>query len=114
MNKVVTSIKLPESIEQNLLQRVISDKYGMRGKSKWVIEAIEAFLVLPNFIELVNIASEMEHLAKPFSIRLPADLIEKLDQALIEVRKRYPEMEGVRSNIIRASIMQRLLRGITS
>ncbi len=40
--------------------------------------------------------------------------MKKLDQAIIKVRRQYPAMEGVKSNLIRASIMQRLIRDNTS
>ena len=30
-------------------QRIISDGYGMRGKSKWIVEAIESFLKLDDY-----------------------------------------------------------------
>jgi len=108
--KIMTSIKLPESIEKKMLQTVINDGYGMRGKSKWISEAIEGFLIIPNFYELVDIAAGMEHLSKAITLRLSEEQVKKLDNALIDVRRLYPNLEGVRSNIIRASIMQRLIR----
>jgi predicted DNA-binding protein len=108
--KVTTSIKIPASLEKRMLKKIIEDGYGMRGKGRWIKEAIENFLRITNFQELVDIASEMEKLSKVISIRLPEDLVKKLDAALIIVRKAYPDLEGVKSNIIRASIMQRLIR----
>jgi hypothetical protein len=38
----------------------------------------------------------------------------RIEQAIVEVRKQYPTIEGVKSNLIRASIMQRLLREAAS
>lgn len=110
----MTSIKIPTTLHNKLLQAVVAEGYGMRGKSKWVTEAIENFLVLPNHRELVDIASEMEDLAVVMSLRLPEALALRLEDAMIEVRKSYPSMEGVKSNIIRASIIQRMIRGYTS
>lgn len=110
MNKVVTSVKLPATLEQAMLRQIIEDGYGMRGKSRWITEAIQRFLALPGFFEMVNIATDLQQLNKVISIRLPANLVTAVEEALVEVRQHYPEMEGVKSNIIRASIMQRLLR----
>ena len=45
---------------------------------------------------------------------LPDELMFRIDRAIIEVRRQYPAMEGVKSNLIRASIMQRLIREATS
>lgn len=113
-NKKMTSIKLQKLLHYKMQQRIISDGYGMRGKSKWIIEAIERFLQLPDYPSLVDIADDMDHLSEVVSIRLPEDLMTKIDQAVIKVRRNYPAMEGVKSNVVRASIMQRLLREPTS
>ena len=113
-NTMMTSIKLQKLLHYKMQQRIISDGYGMRGKSKWIIEAIERFLTLPDYPSLTDIAGDMDQLSDIVSIRLPENLICKLDQAIITVRTHYPVMEGVKSNLIRASIMQRLLREPTS
>ena len=94
-------------------QQIISDGYGMRGKSKWIIEAIQSFLKLPDYPALTDIADDMDQLSDVISIRLPDDLLSLIDRAIIEIRRNYPIMEGVKSNMIRASIMQRLIRQTT-
>lgn len=110
----MTSVKLQKSLHQTVQQRIIRDGYGMRGKSTWMAEAIESFLQLADFPTLTDIAGEMDQLTDTISIRLPAELVMKIDRAVIEVRRIYPGMEGVKSNLIRASIMQRLIRNATS
>ncbi len=110
----MTSIKVQKLLHYKMQQRIISDGYGMRGKSKWIMEAIEDFLQLPDYPSLTDIAVEMEQLTEMVSIRLSDELTNKLDQAIISVRRHYPAMEGVKSNLIRASIMQRLIRATTS
>ncbi len=112
--KIMTSIKLQKLLHYKMQQRIIGDGYGMRGKSKWIIESIEMFLQLPDYPSLVDIADDMDHLSEIMSIRLPEDLMYKIEDAIIEVRRKYPAMEGVKSNVVRASIMQRLLREPTS
>lgn len=113
--KIMTSIKVPKKLHYKLQQRVVSDGYGMRGKSAWIIEAIESFLQLPDFPELVDIADDMaDQLTEMMSIRLSDVLMGKIEKAIVQVRRHYPAMEGVKSNVIRASIMQRLLREPTS
>jgi hypothetical protein len=108
---VTTSVKVSKQVSYKVLQKVIGDGYGMRGKSKWIVEAIEWFLTLPNYRELTEIAGDMEELTETFSLRLPETVMIKIDNALIDVRELYPALEGVRSNIIRSSIVQRLIRG---
>lgn len=110
----MTSVKLQNRLHYKMQQRVISDGYGMRGKSRWIIEAIENFLQLPDYPTLADIADDMEQLSDMLSIRLSEELMQKLDNAIIKVRLNYPAMEGVKSNLIRASIIQRLIRSTTS
>lgn len=114
IKKMMTSIKLQKVLHHKMQQQIIGDGYGMRGKSKWIIEAIENFLQLPDYPALTDIADDMEQLSEIVSIRLPDDLMAQLDKAVIAVRRHYPAMEGVKSNLIRASIMQRLIRATTS
>jgi len=110
----MTSIKLQKKLHRQLQQRIIADGYGMRGKSRWIIEAIEHFLTLSDFPTLVEIAEDMHQLTDMVTIRMPENVMWKIEQALVKVRTQYPLIEGVKSNIIRASILQRLLRQPTS
>ena len=112
--KVMTSIKLQKTLHRRLQQRIIEDGYGMRGKSKWIIESVESLLELADYPTLVDIAEDMNQLSDMVSIRMPEELMVKIEQAVIKVRKQYPTIEGVKSNLIRASIIQRLLRQATS
>lgn len=108
--KLITSIKLQKTLHRRLQQRIIEDGYGMRGKSQWIIESIEAFLKLVDYPTLVDIAEDMVHLTDIVSIRIPEELMIRIEKAIIHVRKQFPTIEGVKSNLIRASIIQRLLR----
>lgn len=108
--KIMTSIKLQKKLHYQLQQQVICGGYGMRGKSRWITEAIEHFLDLPDYPTLVDIAGEMGQLTDIVSIRVTDRLVQRMEDAVISVRRVYPGMEGVRSNLVRASIMQRLIR----
>ncbi|MEM1244304.1 MAG: hypothetical protein AAGG80_05725 [Pseudomonadota bacterium] len=110
MQKMVTSIKISAQLHQDMLQKVVASGYGLRGKNKWILEAIEQFFQIPHYVDLVDIASEQSSLTKVISIRINEDLVRAIDDAVIDVRKVFPTLEGVKSNIIRASIFQRLLR----
>lgn len=109
---IVTSIKLPKDLNQQLSEQVIADGYGMRGKSQWIVDSIIALLNLsePDYVELIEYAANMEKLDSVISIRLPRQLAFEIDKAVRVVRTTYPELEGVRSSIVRASILQQLLR----
>ncbi len=108
MKKVIT-VKIPKELDRQLSKRIIDLGYGMRGKSKWLCEAIEKFLTYENFPELVDIASESQTHTKLISLRMGEKLLQDIERSAVEVRKQYPSLEGVKSNIIRASIYQRLI-----
>ena len=110
MMKIRISFKLPKALNNEINLQIVKEGRGLRGKSVWIEEAINLFLKLPNYTEFVDIASEMEQLSEMISIRVSPEVYEKLSEGILQVRKEYPRMEGVQSNIIRASIIQRLIR----
>lgn len=107
-----TSIKIPKELEQAVLKSVVECGYGLHGKCKWMVEAIEELFDLPNMAELVDVASimEMDSTPKTMSIRLPIEISNRVEDGIIKVRKEFPGMEGVKGNILRASIIQKLIR----
>lgn len=111
-NTIVTSVKVPRTMHDKLIQAVVMQNYGLRGKTKWVIEAITDFLSKPEqfFSEQADYAREMRDLDVVLSLRLPDTIMRSLEDAVIIVRKYYPAMEGVKSNIVRAAILQKLVR----
>ena len=109
-SKIRTTVRLPLGVRNEMLQKIIEDGYGFRGKSKWITEAIESLLSLTDFEEFVKIADQMSDLPKAEIVYFPPYVKANLDQAIIRVRKRFPTLEGVQSCIIRSSIIQRLIR----
>lgn len=108
--KVKISLVIPDTLQKEFRQQVIEDGYGMRGKSKWVAEAIDNLLQLENFIDLVKLGEELRGFEKLETIIVEKPIKKALDTAMLSIRKKYPDLEGVQSNIIRTSIMQRILR----
>lgn len=109
VKKVSHSFRTSKKIVQKMLERVISDGYGLKGKSRWISNAVEKFLAMPNYWELVDIASAQEDLSGLVTCDLPEEVSNKIEEAVDEVRKHFRLMEGVKSNILRASITQRLI-----
>jgi hypothetical protein len=108
--RFMSSIKISQEIHNKMLHSIVEQSSSLRGKSKWIISAIEDFLNITDFYEFVDIAADMEELTETISFRLPEAIMQKLEDAVIIVRRKYPAMEGVKSHIIRASIIQKLLR----
>lgn len=107
---VSTSFKLPTNLNQRLNEKVVADGYGMRGKSRWVKEAIMDLFKIEDYQELVSLSEEVKQLSDPATIRIPRSLMILIEKAIISVRKKYPVLEGVKSKLIRTAIIQRLIR----
>ena len=109
MKKKRLSVILPENAVKEIRVRMLQEDYSLREKSKWIAEAIEDFLALKEYQRLVEMADLVDDLAKLETITITPEIEDKLEEAIIKVRKEYPILEGVKSLIIRASIIRRLV-----
>jgi metal-responsive CopG/Arc/MetJ family transcriptional regulator len=103
------SVILPNNAVKEIRTRMLNEGYSLREKSKWISEAIEDFLRLIEYQSLVEMAELVDDLAKTETVYITSDIEEKLEEAIIKVRKQYPTLEGVKSLIVRASIVRRLV-----
>ncbi len=108
--KIRISYFLPEAILIDVKETMMKQGYDLKGKSKWVSEAIHELLQFTNFSELVMLNAQMQGFEKLDSISIDSTLKTKLDETVIEIRKQFPSIEGVQSKILRTAIVQRLLR----
>jgi hypothetical protein len=108
--KTKVSFAVPKSLKSELQQRVISDGYGLRGKSKWVCEAITRLFKYDNHLELIYYSDELQGLDGMEAVVLNEDIKDAVENKIIDVRRVYPELEGVKSRILRTAIVQRLIR----
>ena len=99
---------LAESVIKEIRENMLKDGYNLREKSKWISEAIEDFLKLKEYHFLVKMAELFDDFHKTEVFYINPELEGKLKMAIIEVRKKYPSIEGVKSLIVRASITRRL------
>ncbi|HZW61133.1 MAG TPA: hypothetical protein VFF04_02820 [Candidatus Babeliales bacterium] len=109
MKKKRLSVILPENAVKEIHVRMLEEGYSLREKSKWISEAIEDFLQLKEYQTLVEMAELVDDLVKQEIIYITSEIEEKMEEAIIKVRKEYPTLEGVKSLIVRASIVRRLV-----
>lgn len=112
MAKVKLTFVVPEVLYQELREQMTKDQYGLRGKSKWVAEAVEQLVELESYPELVNLSENMQSYSKVETISVDASVKQLLEEAVVRIRRDYPLLEGVQSCVIRTAIMQRLLRSV--
>jgi len=108
--KIRLSYALPYAVLSDIRERMVAQGYDLKGKSKWISEAVIDLFASSNFCELVNLNDQMSGFQKFDSVSVDQDLKMKLDNAIVEIRRCYPSIEGVQSKILRTAIVQRLLR----
>jgi len=109
-NKTKVAFAVPNNLKNELREHVIKDGYGLRGKSKWISEAVENLLEYKDFLELMSYSDEMHGFDQIETVVVEYPLKLKLDKAIIQIRKEFPTLEGVKSRIMRTAVLQRILR----
>ncbi len=109
-NKVRTTVLLPTKMRKEMLAAVLRDGYGMRGKSAWIAEAVDEFLHHEEWLASVGTGEGLTRSPEREVFSLTPGLKDRMEGAVLELRKRDPLMTGPQSAIIRAAITRRLLR----
>lgn len=108
--KVRLNYFLPQAVLTEIKERMIGQGYDLKGKSRWISEAVQSLLTFENYSELVHLSDQMQGFQKLDSVSVDKTLKSELDNAVIEIRKQFPAIEGVQSRILRTAILQRLIR----
>ena len=105
---IITSFRMPVALECKMQETISASGLGPRGKSKWLCREIERFLLTDREGFVVDAVSFFEDITshnKSICFR-PTTIVQYLLSTwFIRVRKARPEMEGVKSKIIRAAVM---------
>lgn len=122
IKRVPLTYRLPKGMKEAVLEAVvIRDKYGLKGKSRWIGEAVHDFLKEKSWKDQVLDVDMMKGKEEKDVAYLPVTLKIELDAARTEVSDYLKTMceQGVRqenlnkmtitlSSIIRAAIVWRL------
>jgi hypothetical protein len=105
------TVRFSKKLKCEMHETVISQGYGLHGKSKWLAEAIEKFSNQSNYIELVEhgISINQSDLCEVEAFYLKETTLIELKTALLRVREKYPLFEGVQSAFIRACVVYQLM-----
>lgn len=116
--KVTTrAFKIPASLELEMNTKIVTQGYGLRGKSKWICDAICQFLTCPDekfVLDCIEYSEELVRLDKSITFRPTAQVEQLLNQWIVKSRLRVPTLEGVKSKIIRTAIIHGLLGSVES
>ncbi len=108
---VITSFRMPIALENRMQKKITGDGCGPRGKSKWLCREIERFLLTEKEGFVVSATKFFEDITshgKSICFR-PTTIVQGLLRTWsARVREASPEMDGVKSKIIRAAVMDSL------
>lgn len=114
VDKARISVIMPQKACEEVKEKMLMEGYNLREKSRWYSEAIETFIKKANFQNFVEMATLMAEFSYPENLYISEKLNDDLEKAIIKVRKKYPALEGVKSLIVRASVIQRLLSRVNT
>lgn len=110
IRKSRVAVLLPSKMRREMLESVLRDEYGMRGKSRWVAEAVADLLDRREWLLTAGAGEGLVPNPAHEVVYLEPALKGRIEDAVLEMRTRNPMMEGPQSAIIRAAITRRLLR----
>jgi hypothetical protein len=105
------TVRFPKRLRTEMQTSLAKSGYGLRGKSRWLKDAITAFLLQPDFVDYVEngIDINQAELSVVEAFYLDADTIQMLKSAFVKVRVKYPLFEGVQSALIRSAVVYNLM-----
>jgi len=108
--KTRVAVLLPTKMRAEMLECVLRDGYGMRGKSRWIAEAVVDLLAHREWLAMAETGEGLVLSPAHEVVYLEPELKERIEAAVLDMRTRHPMMEGPQSAIIRGAITRRLLR----
>lgn len=103
---------IPEGLSQDLAKHLEKIGVSSRQRSQWIEDAINRFLALEKRQELISQAVEMTNLKVRLYFFMSKGTRDKINEVTLLFKQDHPEIEGVQSKIVRASIMQKMLRDL--
>ncbi len=102
-----TTYRLSTSLRVGLLEAT-ERKYGKKGKSRWIKEAIDLLIKRDTGLASVGLGEDHEIQDSVDVVLLDANAYDQLESAMTKIRRQDPLFEGVQSAVIRAAIRLRL------
>jgi len=102
-----TTYRLPSDLRESMLESV-AKKYGKKGKSKWIKEAIADLIAKDAGLSSVGLGEDYETYDASDVLVMDSVAYENLQTAMTTIRRQDPLFEGVQSAVIRAAIRMRL------
>ena len=102
------TVRLPAELKQQLPLKILSDRYNMREKSKWVVEAVRSLMRLPDW-EGALLSEALTKTDAQDVFTMPTELVEEMNREVARLAMEKPSLNASQSAIIRAAINRRVL-----
>ena len=102
-----TTYRLPSGLRDKMRDKA-RQLYGAKGKSRWVREAVIELLNSEPVLQSVGAGEDLVQNNVIDVVDLGDELPQRMERAMVLLRRQDPLMEGVQSAIIRAAIRRRL------
>lgn len=105
------TVRFSRRMKSEMQSALIKSGYGLRGKSRWLTEAITIFLKLKDFVDYVDqgININQAELCEVEAFYLNIATIQLLKDAYLQIRVQNPLFEGIQSALIRAAVIYYLM-----
>jgi hypothetical protein len=106
-----TTYRLPSELRKSMLVSVARE-FGKKGKSRWIKQAITDLIAKDTGLSSVGLGEDYESNDASDVIVIDSETFEKLQTAMMTIRRQDPLYAGVQSAVIRAAIRMRLMGGL--
>ena len=102
-----TRYTLPSKLLMELQMRVVSDGYGLRGKSKWVCEAVIDLFTDNSWLDQFDADMQTGNDTSDI-VTLTREAKDAMEHHLPDIAREFPWHESPQSSIIRTAIIRRM------
>ena len=109
-----TSVAMPDKMRLALRHATVEEGYGLRGKSRWVSEALDEFLLLPEekWVEMVAESDvPLDNTVNEY-MSVDAAVWRRLQDSVLRLRHHEPTVQGPLGAIVRTAITWRIMRPV--
>ncbi|MEA3413568.1 MAG: hypothetical protein U9R74_18855 [Pseudomonadota bacterium] len=104
-----TTVRLPHRLKQDMVRRMVDDDYGLRGKSRWICEAVEQLLGRTGWTDEM-LGDYLLESDDTDVVTLTPHAVEIINRAIPAAIEEYPVLKGgAQSAIIRTAINARVM-----
>ena len=101
-------VRIPESLSIELMRATVESSLSLKGKSKWLCDAIGSLLDDPMHQDIIELDNALSASLKAEMFTVPIEIKDRLKKVLVSLKKQFPEKNLTVSSIVRAAIIRQM------